>query len=144
MIHVKFAIFTTSVRPKRSICLWWIFTRGAFRARNAIKKVHDATKTGCFFSSRAPLSQLGHSERERSLGLRATDHSQLHPLHEMHSLIHTHTGPSRRTLHQRAREVSPPTGRTHFRNWMFESGRPTFNYVWSLFSKTHSSKKRTS
>jgi len=129
----KFVIFTTSVCPNRSICLWWIFTRGAFRAQNAIKKVHYAAKTGSVFFPPSRATFTCGTRRERAV----TRFASYWPLAVAsaardaftHTHTHTYTGPSHRTLHQQAREVSPPTRRTHFRNWMFESGRPTFNYA---------------
>jgi len=63
----KFAIFTTSVCPNRSICLWWIFTRGAFRARNAIKKVHYAAKTGSVFFPPSRATFTCGTRRERAV-----------------------------------------------------------------------------
>jgi len=92
----KFAIFTTSVRPKTSICLWWIFTRGAFRARNAIKKVHDAAKTGSvFFPSRAPLSRW---ETARESGHSVCELLTTRSCIRCTRCIHTHT-PSHLVAH---------------------------------------------
>lgn len=103
-----------------------------FEREMQLKKFTTRRKLAPFFFfplSRATFTS-GYSERERSLGLRATDHSQLHPLHEMHSHTHTHTHRAiSHTAPTRAREVSPPTGQTHFRNWMFESGWPTFDHM---------------
>lgn len=82
-----------------------------FEREMQLKKFTTRRKLALFFFS--PLSRAtftsGYSERERSLGLRATDHSQLHPLHEMHSHTHTYmyTEPSRRTLHQREHAKFP-------------------------------------
>lgn len=61
-----------------------------------LKKFMTRRESLLFFSSRATFTPE-HDERctKRSLGLRATDHSQLHPLHEMHSHTHaSHIGPS--------------------------------------------------
>lgn len=70
-----------------------------------------------FFFPRTPLFASEHGERctKRSLGLRATDHSQLHPLHEMHSHTHaSHTGPSRRTLTPTSTRNFPTDGTNAF------------------------------
>jgi len=112
-----------------------------FEREMQLKKFTTRRKLALFFfPSRAPLSrwetarESGHSVCEL-----LTTRSCIRCTRCIHT--HTHIGTSRRTLHQRAREVSPPTKRTHFRNWMFESGRPTFNYVRSFFRKLIRTKK---
>lgn len=56
-------------------------------------------------------------------------YTHTHTHHTSDHLVAHYTNEHAKFPHRRA------TGRTHFRNWMFESGRPTFDHMRSLLSK---------